>query len=81
MPKGCILTVATVASVRLASDPLHCSPAVQAVQANLQMDVFAVLPEHRSMMQDAFLAVLMSFNMLLCPLDRGLHPVLLLAAG
>ncbi len=32
-------------------------------------------------MQDVSLAVLMSCNMLLCPLDRGLHLVLLLTAG
>ncbi len=32
-------------------------------------------------MQDVLLAVLMPFNLLLCPLDRGLHLVLLLTAG
>jgi hypothetical protein len=82
MPKGFILTVVPASlELVLASHSLHCSSAVQAVQAILQMGVFAVLPDHPSMMQNVFLAVLMSMIMLLCPLVHGLHPVLLLAAG
>ncbi len=78
MPKGCILTVVPASlELVLASDPLHCSSAAQAVQAKLQMQLCAALPEHFSTMQD----VLMSVNMLPCPLDHELHLVLLLAAG
>ena len=67
-----ILTIAPASlELVLASDPLHCSSAAQAVQANLQMHLCAVLPEQHSMVQDVFLAVLLSVNMLPCPLDRG----------
>ena len=63
-----ILTIAPASlELVLASDPLHCSSAAQAVQANLQMHLCAVLPEQHSMVQDVFLAVLLSVNML----DRG----------
>lgn len=82
MPKGCILTLLPASlDLVLASNSLHCSSAVQAVQAILQMDVFAVLPEHLSIVQNVFLAVMMSVNMPPCPLVHGLHPVLLLTAG
>ncbi len=42
-----ILTIAPASlELVLASDPLHCSSAAQAVQAKLQMHVCAVLSEH-----------------------------------